>query len=136
MKNQNNNLSTLPGLVEIDDATAEQCSGGSSYTVNFYSGRNGSDKLLKSIEVDERKGYDLNNLDVTPGTTLGLEAESFSVSAPKGADGYRLTADSRYRKQTATVSANTIFNLDDLQRLPIKTISLNKVNTSYRSPLT
>ena len=130
-------MSAIPGVVDIDDYAAEKCSGGFTYTLNLYSGTDGTGEIVKSISIDERPGYDLHDESISDDPTFGLLAESFSIvppsDAPLDGDGYRVSATTSNTFQSSTVSPNEAFNFSDLNGLGIQEITVNKVNTSFRS---
>ena len=126
----------IVGISEIDDRAAEQCSGGFNYTVNFYAGTNGTGGIVKSVDITEKSGYDVQDLNVSDKSgSFGLDTQSFSIDIdgePDG-DGYRLSTFTSHNSQNFTVDPNQAYNFaEGVAGLGLKTITVNKVNTSYR----
>ena len=129
-------LATFAGVEEINDRAAEQCSGGFSYTVNLYAGKDGTGGIVKSIDITEKSGYDVKDLNVNDGDFLfGLGASSFSIDAEADGDGYQITAFTNDTSQSSVVDPNRAYNFTELNGLGLQDITVNKTNTSYRSPI-
>ena len=128
-------LATVAGIEDLNDRAAEQCSGGFTYTVNLYSGKDGTGDIVKSIDVTEKSGYDIEDYDVHNGDVFGLNASSFLIDAEADGDGYRVTAFTNHTSQSSTVDPNRAYNFTELNGLGLRDITVNKVNTSYRSPI-
>ena len=129
------NLSTTLSLVDLDNQTAEQFSGGFNYKLNLYRGKNGTKGIVKSIDITEKSGYDIKNLDVYDDFRYGLGAASFSIDAEADGDGYEVKARTDHTYQSSIVDPNRVYNFSELNELGLRNITVNKVNTSYRSPV-
>jgi hypothetical protein len=109
------NLSDIPGISELDDRAAESLSGG--YRVAFYSGKNGTGKIVHTSEADFKS---IRGRDGGDAARIG-EALSFRITGgPKGSQ-YRLTTNTERSlqgdDQVYTGFTHRAVNLNDFDKM-------------------
>jgi hypothetical protein len=108
-------LSNIPGVSELDDRAAESVSGG--YRVAFYSGKNGTGKIVHTSEADFKS---IRGRDGGDAARIG-EALSFRITGgPKGSQ-YRLTTNTegpfKGDDQVYTGFTHRAVNLNDFDKM-------------------
>jgi hypothetical protein len=103
-------LSNIPGVSELDDRAAESVSGG--YRVAFYSGKNGTGKVVYTHPVD------IKSIAGRDGANEALIGDALSfriIGGPKGSQ-YKLTtnasggSESQYQNYTGFTHRAVNFN--------------------------